>query len=131
MELTLVRRTFTKKSTIGDLYIDGVKECFTLEDVVRDKKIKGETAIPYGKYRLIISYSPRFKKNLPLLVNVPDFDGVRIHSGNKPADTEGCILVGNTEDKDFVGNSRVTFTALYSKIKRAFEKEDVYIEIMK
>jgi hypothetical protein len=68
--------------------------CHTLEDVQRDVKIAGETAIGWGKYKLIVNMSNRFKKRLPLLLDVPNFAGVRIHGGNTELDTEGCILVG-------------------------------------
>ena len=94
MNLTLKRFWFTDKSTIGCLYIDDIFECFTLEDVVREVKIQNETAIPEGKYQVIINWSPHFKKVLPRLVNVPNFEGVLIHTGNFPKDTGGCILVG-------------------------------------
>lgn len=96
MRLELVRSTFGENTTTGDLYADGVWSNFTLEDRVRPAGIKvpGETAIPEGTYPLIITPSPRFKRRLPLLVNVPGFDGIRIHPGNSHKDTEGCILVG-------------------------------------
>jgi len=96
MDLRLVRSRFTDKSTIGDLYVDGVRECFILEDTVRDEKIAGETAIPTGRYEIVTSFSNKFQKLLPLLVNVPNYEGVRIHPGNVPADTEGCLLPGLT-----------------------------------
>lgn len=96
MRLELVRSTFGENTTTGDLYADGVWECFCLEDRVRPagEKVPGETAIPEGVYPLIVTPSPRFKRRLPLLVNVPGFDGIRIHPGNSHKDTEGCILVG-------------------------------------
>src|SRR2546423_440555 len=94
MQLQLKRKTFTDKSTIGELAVNGVFECFTLEDVVRPEKIKRETAIPAGRYEIAITFSDKFQKFLPLLLNVPNYEGVRIHSGNRPEDTEGCILVG-------------------------------------
>src|SRR3972149_10690167 len=95
MELLLQRKIFTDKSTIGELFVDGVFECFTLEDVVRDdEKIKKVTAIPDGIYTVLVTWSPRFKRQLPLLIDVPGFDGIRIHPGNTADDTEGCLLVG-------------------------------------
>jgi len=121
MELLLKRLHKTSNSTIGELYVNGVFECYTLEDVERDVKIKNETAIAKGKYKVVITYSNRFKRDLPLLLNVPNFEGVRIHSGNTNHDTEGCILVGLTRSKDFVGNSRKAFTKLFNKIKNPKE----------
>lgn len=132
MELKLVRTTFTENSTIGTLSIDGEFECYTLEDKVRDKKIYGETAIPYGRYEVIVTLSPRFQKRLPRLLNVPNFEGVLIHSGNDKNATNGCILVGKTKQEDWVGQSRDALKALLPKIEAALErKEKVFIEIGK
>ena len=87
MELRLVRETFTAVSTIGRLMVDGLFDSYTLEDVVRDgPKIPGRTAIPYGRYQVIIDYSNRFKRPMPLLLNVPGFTGIRIHQGNTDAE---------------------------------------------
>jgi hypothetical protein len=129
VQLQLVRKEFTDNSTIGELSVDGAFECFTLEDVVRDEKIKGETAIPAGTYEVAVTFSNKFQKLLPLLLNVPNFEGVRIHSGNKPEDTEGCILVGQTKAEDFVGGSRAAFAPLFQKIQDAVKTEKVFIEI--
>jgi hypothetical protein len=129
MNLKLVRRTLTEQSTIGTLSINGVFECFTLEDRVRPVKIHGATAIPAGIYEITITFSDRFQKPLPLLLNVPNFAGIRIHPGNTAADTEGCILVGTTERKDFIGRSRVAFKALFAKLEAALKKEKVFIEV--
>jgi hypothetical protein len=120
MELTLVRDTFTPKSTTGRLLVNGTFDCYTLEDTVRKgPKIPGKTAIPAGRYKVIITHSNRFKKNLPLLVNVPGFEGIRIHPGNCDADTEGCILVGFNRAQDWVGASRLAFNDLFLKINEA------------
>ena len=121
MELTLKRFEVTKNSTIGKLLIDGNFECYTLEDIERDVKVKAETAIPKGKYKVIITPSNRFKRDLPLLLNVPNFEGIRIHAGNTNQDTEGCILVGQTKSKDFVGGSRKAFERLFAKMQKAKE----------
>lgn len=127
MKLELKRTTPTNISTIGELFIDGEFFCYTLEDVVRDKKIYGQTAIPAGTYKVIITPSNRFKRDLPLLVDVPNFVGVRIHPGNSAVDTDGCILVGSTKSQDFIGNSRTTFELLYEKLK---PEKDIEISIV-
>src|SRR5436305_2999778 len=103
MQLQLTRKTFSDKSTMGELLVDGKFECFTLEDMVRPEKIKHETAIPAGRYEVAISFSDKFQKLLPLLLNVPNFEGIRIHSGNTDKDSSGCILVGRTKAVDFIG----------------------------
>ncbi|MDW5417826.1 DUF5675 family protein [Iodobacter sp. CM08] len=135
MNLLLKRDFFTPESTTGVLSIDGVFQCFVLEDVDRKletggAKIHGLTAIPRGIYPLTITYSPRFQKPLPLLSGVSGFDGIRIHCGNTDADTEGCLLVGNARWLNKVGGSRIAFDALFTKIKAALDrKEKVTIEI--
>lgn len=131
MILQLKRKIFTDDSTIGELSIDGVFICYTLEDKVRDKKIQNVTAIPYGKYEVIINFSNRFQQYMPLLLNVPNYAGIRIHSGNKSTDTEGCILVGSSKSLNFIGNSRVTFKSLFGRLKLAAKKEKIFINIIK
>ena len=121
MKIQIKRLHRTENSTIGELLIDGVWECYTLEDKERDVKIKNETAIPRGTYKVIINQSNRFKRLLPLLLNVPNFEGVRIHSGNTNHNTEGCILVGRTRSKDFIGQSRKAFDSLFAKMQKAKE----------
>jgi len=129
MELSLIRKEFTTESTIGDLLIDGKFYSFTLEDMYRDKKIKGVTAIPYGTYEVIINFSNRFQRPMPLLLNVPGFDGIRIHNGNKAEHTEGCILVGFTKGKDFIGNSKSAFIQFMPKLQAGLKTGKVFIEI--
>lgn len=121
MELNLKRTVLTEASTIGQLSIGGKFQCFTLEDRIRPPgvKVAGKTAIPKGRYEIQVTHSPRFGKLMPLLVDVPGFAGIRIHSGNKAADTEGCILVGETQGKDFIGNSRKAYKALFAKLLEA------------
>lgn len=121
--------------TIGNLYINGEYLCDTLEDKVRtldtiEDKVYGETAIPEGRYEVILSYSKRFNKILPELLNVPFFKGIRIHSGNDKEDTEGCILVGEYKEVGKVINSRKTMKKLMTIIKTAWDNgEKIYINI--
>lgn len=129
MELIVKRTTFTPKSTIGELWVDGQFFCYTLEDTrrglkqsdsvedIRRKKLPGITAIPSGRYQLILNYSNRFKKIMPLLLNVPGFEGVRIHAGNKAEDTEGCLLLGMEKAVDSVLKSRAAFQKLMSLLQ--------------
>ncbi len=131
MELTLKRKTFTNKTTIGDLSINGVYECHTLEDAVRDVKIQNETAIPYGKYEVKLTISPRFKRTLPLLIDVPNYEGVRIHWGNYAKDTDGCILLGTSTDKDFIGHSVTAFNSFMEKLFALPHGEKINITITK
>lgn len=121
MIITVTRKHFNEKCTIGELDIDGKFQCYTLEDTVRPYKIKGVTAIPTGEYKVIINQSNRFKRLLPLLINVPNFEGVRIHAGNTSEDTEGCILVGEivSLSKNAIVNSRVAFNKLFEKMQKA------------
>lgn len=129
MEIQVTRKEFTDKSTIGEMYVDGAFECYTLEDVVRPVKIKGITAIPSGSYEVVVSFSERFQRPLPLLLHVPNFDGVRIHPGNTDRDTEGCILVGKTKERDFIGASKLAFEALFEKIQAALQRDKIFIHI--
>ena len=135
IKLTLKRIALRSKYTIGKLYINGEYFCDTLEDTVRyidlrtgKGKIKGETAIPYGTYKVILNVSPRFKRVLPRLLNVPFFEGVLIHSGNTHKDTEGCILVGENKQVGMVLNSRKYEQMLIERLKGA---ANIQIEIVK
>jgi hypothetical protein len=121
MNIEIVRGKSSSKSTIGKMSIDGVFQCYTLEDVTRAQKITGMTAIPAGDYKVIINLSNRFQRLLPLVLDVPGFSGIRIHPGNKAEDTEGCILVGTTAGEDFIGNSRIAFHALFEKMRKTKE----------
>jgi len=129
MQLQLVRKVFTDNSTIGELSVNGEFECFTLEDKVRKVKIKGKTAIPPGTYEIAVTFSNKFQKFLPLLLNVPKFDGIRIHPGNTPKDTLGCILVGQGKGVDSISNSRLAFAPLFEKIQAVVRTEKIFIEI--
>lgn len=129
MKLLLKRLHKTDKSTIGELYVDGKFECYTLEDVERKEKVFGKTAIPKGTYDVVMTMSNRFKKMMPLLLNVPGYEGVRIHSGNKPEDTEGCLLLGKTRSIDSIGESRNAIAAFYPKVESALKVGKVTITI--
>lgn len=129
MELRLVRNQYSPTSTIGELHVDGAFECFTLEDRVRSTKVAGATAIPPGRYEVSVTWSNRFKRPLPLLMDVPNYTGVRIHTGNKAEDTEGCILVGRKRLPDLVGESKLAFDPLFAKIEDALRREKVFVEI--
>ena len=122
MTILLKRIALRDTYTIGKLYIDGQYMCDTCEDKVRDlskeKKVYGETAIPYGTYKVSWTYSPKFKKYMPLLEDVPQFAGIRIHSGNTAKDSLGCILVGENKQKGMVLNSRATVNKIYPIIKK-------------
>lgn len=112
--------------TIGKLYIDGEYFCDTLEDTVRDKKIPNKTAIPAGTYKVIVNTSPRFKRLLPRLLDVPGFEGILIHRGNTPEDTSGCILVGENKVKGKVINSTPYEIKLVELLK---DEQDITITI--
>ena len=131
--LELLRDTFTKTSTIGELYGDGEFLCDTLEDPVREgPKIFSLTAIPTGSYEILMEESPHFKRLMPHLQNVPDFTNIMIHIANWATDVKGCIGVGerNPHVVDFVGNSKDTFEDLVLPwIKKALEKGKLFIEI--
>ena len=130
MNLILNRQPSNDVCTHGDLFVGDDFECVTLEDIVREVKIPGETAIPAGCYRVVITYSNRFKRELPLLQDVPNFTGVRIHSGNTAADSEGCLLVGKERGPTTVMRSRDALQTLQAKIQKALDYGDpVYINI--
>lgn len=138
MKLTVQRKWQQASCTIGALRVDDSPECYTLEDQVREVsgqpvaswKVFGQTAIPRGIYRVRISHSPHFGRDLPELLDVPGFEGVRIHPGNVAADTEGCILVGMDRLADSIGRSRLAFEPLFAKITQALARgELVSIEV--
>jgi len=128
MILKLQRHALKETYTIGRLFIDGAKFCDTLEDKVRPDGVKvyGETAIPAGTYKVILTHSARFNRVLPILVDVPMFSGIRIHPGNVAADTHGCILVGVNDSKGRISRSRETFNRLFTELQKA---DEITIEI--
>lgn len=139
MRLTVLRIANKPTYTIGKLYIDGCYYCDVLEDTDRGldddmeeseilkKKIKGQTAIPTGTYPVKITYSPKYKKNMPLIENVKGYSGIRMHSGNTHKDTEGCLLVGKNKEVGKVLESRKTYNALYKILSET--KERIIIDI--
>ena len=133
MKLQLIRTYFGNSFTLGSIYIDTKWVCYTLEDKVREEvgkpveewKIFGCTAIPKGTYEVEITFSNHFQKELPELMNVPGFVGVRIHTGNDSQDTEGCILVGSywDEKNDWIGGSAMAFAKLSALLIEPIEIE--------
>lgn len=134
MELTLNRIFLGTVATIGELWVNNSHLCDTLEDRVRPEgeKVYGQTAIPEGTYEVKLTYSPRFKKILPEILNVPNFSGIRIHTGNSSKDTEGCILVGTWDSKkeDWISDSKIAFNKLMSLLEEATNnKEKITITV--
>ena len=140
MKIVLKRIALRDTYTIGKLYIDDKYICDTVEDKVRDinkngvfdngeKKVYGETAIPYGTYEVKWTYSNRFKKYMPEILSVPNFSGIRIHSGNTAADSLGCIIVGENKAVGKVLNSRATVNKLYPIIEKGCKEGKVTITI--
>lgn len=138
MQLLLQPLEKTPLSTVSNLFVDGMWECFILEDTVREEagrpvsswKVAGVTAIPSGRYRIDITDSARFGRKLPLLVDVPGYSGVRIHPGNGPENTEGCLLPGKSHGSNKVGNSRDAFNKLYETLLAAHDAgEEIWIEV--
>lgn len=142
MNLTLKRLNLTPNYTEGELYVNGVYFCKTLEDTNRDlnkngqfdnneKKVYGETCIPYGKYKVILSYSSKFKRELPEILEVPNFQGIRIHRGNKISDTLGCVLCGEKIKNGYLSNSTPYEIKLVELFKQAKSRnEESFIEII-
>lgn len=142
MELLLERKYIKPEYCIGRLYINGEFFCNTLEDTIRDInkngtfdcgefKISGHTAIPYGTYEIQVTYSPKFKRELPLLLDVPNFTGIRIHRGNTNKDSSGCILVGENTKKGMVLNSTKYEQELTKLLKNTqSKKEKIIVKII-
>lgn len=134
MEWTLRREPTGAHGTFGAIYIGAGFECYTLEDPVRpdpvpatpanEAKIPGATAIPAGRYEIVLTWSPKFRRVMPELKGVPGFTGVRIHPGNSQADTAGCILPGKARFRTGVGYSREAFAALFAKLSDTLASGD-------
>ena len=142
MENIIRRRQTKNDTTFGQWFIDGVFECHTLEDAVREVdgepvhlwKIDGDTAIPSGRYRLSLEFSPRFGADTITVHDVPGFEGVRVHAGNDAGDTEGCPIVGdhiNTAARTISGGAvRGVLKRLKAKIAAAIAAgEDVWLMV--
>lgn len=121
LHLELKRKILTDKSTIGELSVNDIFECYTLEDVVRSEGVKvyGQTAIPTGTYKVVLDFSDRFQKIMPHILDVPNFEGIRIHCGNDASSTDGCLLVGRTKSQDWIGDSKLAFNDLFPKLQKA------------
>jgi len=130
MKIKVVRNTFTENSTIGEMHINDKFFCYTLEDkdrgldstqsllTIKAKKVFGETAIPYGKYQLIVNKSPKFGRLLPRLQGIKGFDGVLIHRGNSAEHSHGCILVGYKKGTDCIMESTKAEADLITILQR-------------
>ena len=141
MELEVIRKWLKDSYTIGKLKIDGVYFCDTLEDRVRDlqdynhdgkfeNKVYGETAIPAGRYTVIVSESPKLKRRLPLLMNVPGFEGIRIHYTATAKGVEGCIGIGKNTKPGRLENGPYYETVLIQRIDEAVKnREEIFITI--
>lgn len=142
MRLTLRRIANKKDYCIGRLYINGVYFCDTIEDVdrglddtmteedIKEMKVYGETAIPTGIYTVLLTYSPKYKKVMPLINNVKGYSGIRIHSGNTAKDTEGCLIVGKNTKVGMVTDSRNTYNALFKRLQQKGSNK-ITIEIIR
>jgi len=139
-----VERTWKRKGYAGgNMFINDKWFCFTIEDEDRGmtsnmsmaelKRIKkyGITAIPTGRYEVIINFSNRFKQYMPLLLNVPNYEGVRIHVANSAKDVEGCIGIAMESSEDgFAGNSRAAYTKFMAELRKVEKKEKIWITIV-
>lgn len=139
MELILIRKHFGEKYTIGRLLLNQERICETLEDVVRDLKdinhdgdfddegegkVYGKTAIPCGRYKIVVNISKKLKRRLPLLIGVPGFKGIRIHGGKNETWTEGCILVGENKIKGQLINYGYWETRITQMLDEAVKNGD-------
>ena len=142
MEIVIWRKWRKAGYTIGKMYIDGVFFCNTLEDTDRGLmqgmsvgeiariKVAGRTAIPVGDYKIILQWSPRFRKVLPTILNVKGYSGVRMHAGNTSKNTDGCPLFGDADEdniRDWVSNSRKRFNEFFQTLKTAGGEANLHI----
>ena len=141
MNILLKRIAKKETYTIGKLYIDDVYFCDTIEDKdrglnqdmpindIKKKKVYGETAIPTGTYSLVIDYSSRFKRRMAHILNVPGYEGIRIHTGNTAKDSLGCIIVGKNKVVGKVVESKVTYDKLFPLLEEAYKEGKINITI--
>ena len=132
MHIRVVREPTKNDTTLGALFIDDHWQCHTLEDIIRPvgEKIYGETAIPPGRYKLVLSMSNRFKRILPEVLAVPNFTGIRIHAGNTAKDTHGCLLLGQTRNVEArsLGQAKLALEAFMTKITAVWDaKSELWI----
>lgn len=128
MKIRLLRSVLWRDMTLGQLFINERYVCHTLEHPVREEKIPGKTAIPFGRYQVLVTWSPKFKRRLPLIKNVPNFEGIRIHRGNSLQDTAGCVLVGEWNGSWGLLNSIPAEVLVTKKIEQAQQRgEDVIL----
>lgn len=144
MEIILERKFRNATSTEGNMYINGKWFCHTIEDVVRARpgqwkkelKVYAQTAIPYGRYQVMVTFSPKFKRDLTAVLNVPDFVGIRIHSGSSENSSAGCIIVSYKADDGPDGNrnrlvkDNKAMDDLCALVAKAQKTEKVWIEIV-
>lgn len=136
MKLRVIREPSSGGATLGSLYLDDVWACWTLEDQLREQpmqpvsawKVKGQTAIPAGRYRIALRQSPRFGRVLPWLQDVPGFEWILLHAGNRAADSEGCLLVGLDRGNAFVGRSQMALQRLMERLVEATGEISIAIE---
>lgn len=123
MELSVTRQPSEGGATIGEMLMDGEHCCYTLEDQIRPdgEKVYGKTAIPAGRYRVVIDMSNRFRCLMPHVLDVPGFEGIRIHTGNTDADTDGCVLLGITRGTNTIGQSRMAFAPFFERLQAALQ----------
>jgi hypothetical protein len=130
MHITIQRRDLKDDRTLGAILVDGAHLAYTLEDAVRPVKIQNETAIPCGVYEVIVNYSQRFSRPLPMLLDVPNFTAIRLHAGNGPRNTEGCILIGKESDGERIWNCSAVVSELTFRIRNATSTGKVFIEVL-
>jgi len=129
MNWLLQREPSETTRTHGGIYVDGVWQCYSLEDVVRSVKIKGETAIPPGRYRLSFEDSARFGPDTITINGVPGFTHIRIHGGNSENDSSGCPLVGMERTATGIRNCAPALNTLKRLLRQGLEDGEVWIDI--
>lgn len=127
--MTIDRQWFTDKTTIGTLMFDGIHMCFTLEDTCRRKKVAGITAIPSGRYEVVMDYSKHFDRIMPHILDVPFFEGVRMHKGSYAVNTDGCVLVGLRHEKDAIFDCQKAIDAVEAELKKRLAKGKVFVSV--